>query len=369
MTASGRTIEIAGRGIGPDFPPFVIAELSANHAGDLNRALAMIEAAKEAGADAAKLQTYRPDTITIDHDGPGFLVEEGLWAGRRLFELYEEAQTPWDWHETLFEKAKDVGITLFSAPFDQTAVDLLESLNTPAYKIASFEIVDLPLVEYAATTGKPLIISTGMASRQEIAEALSTAKTAGAEGVALLHCISGYPTPLSEANLRMISELRQRFAVPVGLSDHTHGLVAACAAVSLGASIVEKHFTLSRDKGLDAAFSLEPDELKHLVRSCRETWEALGEVAYGAAPSEAQSLKHRRSLYVVADMAAGEVFTSANLRSIRPGGGVSPKHLPDLLGRRAKVDILKGTPMSWDLAEDPESRHLPSQAGTQRDSK
>lgn len=351
MTRVHAEFAIAGRRIGADHPPYVIAELSGNHNGDIRRAFALMDAAKAAGADAVKLQTYTADTITIDHDGPGFVIEGGLWHGRRLHELYREAHTPWDWHPALFEHARKLGIHCFSSPFDPTAVDLLESLGAPAYKIASFEIIDLPLIRKAASTGKPLIISTGMASLEEIDEAVDAALRGGAGGVALLHCVSGYPTPAAEANLARIAALAQRHPCPIGLSDHTLGHEVAIAAVALGATLVEKHFTLARaDGGPDAAFSLEPAELGQLCAGVRIAHGAIGRAAYGRAASEAGNVVFRRSLYVVADMRKGDVFTPENLRSIRPGHGVAPKHLPDLLGRRAACDIARGTPMRLDLA-------------------
>lgn len=343
-------ITIAGRAIGSAHPPYVIAELSANHLGRLDRALDLIEIAARSGADAVKLQTYRADTITIDHDGPEFMLHGGLWDGRRLFELYEEAHTPWEWHEELFAKAKACGITMFSSPFDPTAVELLEKLGAPAYKIASFEIVDLPLIELCASTGKPLIISTGMASRIEIGEAVNAAMRGGRGGLALLHCTSGYPTPFTDADLRTIPDLQRAFGVPVGLSDHTHGVSSPVAAIALGASIIEKHFTHSRSEGgPDSAFSLEPDELGELARVCRNAWEALGSVRTHRAESESEYAKYRRSLYVVADVAAGETLTGKNVRSIRPGLGLPPKHLPEILGRSARRAIARGTPLSWDM--------------------
>ena len=346
------TVEIDGRPIGPGHPPYLVAEISANHQGDLERARRIMEAAKEAGVDAVKLQTYRADTITIDHDGPEFRIETGPWAGRRLYDLYDEAHTPWDWHAPLFRQGRELGIAVFSSPFDKTAVDLLKDLDAPAYKIASFEIVDLPLIAYAAGTGKPLVISCGMAESAEIDAALTAARAAGCDDIVLLHCISGYPTPLAEANLATLVDMAARFQVPVGLSDHTLGTTAATAAVALGAAMIEKHVTLSRDEGgLDAAFSLEPAELAELVRRCHEAWQALGEVRYGPSASEAQSLIHRRSLYAVADIAAGEAFSEHNVRSIRPAGGLAPKYLPEVLGKRAKQDIARGTPLDWDLVD------------------
>jgi pseudaminic acid synthase len=343
------TIAIAGRKIGPGQPPYVIAEMSGNHNGDIGRALALIDAAKAAGADAVKLQTYTADTITIDHDGPGFIVEGGLWDGRRLYELYQEAHTPWDWHPRLFEHARDVGIACFSSPFDPTAVDFLESLGAPAYKVASFEIVDTPLVARMAKTGKPLIISTGLASETDIAEAVAAARGAGAKEIVLLHCTSGYPTPADQMHLKTMPHLARAHGVIAGLSDHTLGTAVAVASVALGAAVIEKHFTLARaDGGPDSAFSLEPDELARLVADCRDAWAALGDVHYEEVAAEAASRDHRRSLYVVADVRQGETLSDANVRSIRPGHGLPPKHLPDVIGRAAARDLKRGEPLSWD---------------------
>jgi N-acetylneuraminate synthase len=340
------TITIDGRTIGAGHPPYVIAELSGNHNGELARALRLVDVAKEAGADAVKLQTYTADTITIDHNGPGFVIEGGLWHGRKLHELYQEASTPWDWHPAIFEHARKIGITCFSSPFDPTAIDLLQKLGAPAFKIASFEIVDLPLIRRAASTGKPLIISTGMATPAEIGEAVDAARGAGGKEIALLHCTSGYPTPPEEANLATIPHLEKTFGTVVGLSDHTPGSAVPIAAVTLGASVIEKHFTLARaDGGPDAAFSLEPDELKAVVDGCRTAFAALGSVRSGAAPSEKPNMMFRRSLYAVKDIAAGEVFTESNIRSIRPGFGLPPKLLPEVLGRRAACGIARGTPL------------------------
>jgi pseudaminic acid synthase len=345
-----RPVSIAGRAIGPDQPPYVIAEMSGNHNGDIGRAFALIEAAGAAGADAVKLQTYTADTITIDHDGPGFTIEGGLWHGRRLHELYQEAHTPWDWHPRLFEKAAEVGITLFSSPFDPTAVAFLETLGAPAYKVASFEIVDTPLVACMARTGKPLIVSTGLASPEDIADAVEAARDAGGGGLILLHCTSGYPTPPSQMHLRTMADLGARHGALVGLSDHTMGTAVSVAAVALGACVIEKHFTLARaDGGPDAAFSLEPDELARLTRDCRDAWEALGQIHYGEVEAEAASREHRRSLYVVADVRRGESLTTDNVRSIRPGHGLAPKHLHAILGRPAARDLKRGEPLAWDL--------------------
>jgi pseudaminic acid synthase len=345
-------IAIAGRTIGPQHPPYVIAEMSGNHNGDIGRALALIEAAKAAGADAVKLQTYTADTLTLDHDGPGFTIEGGLWHGRRLYELYQEAHTPWDWHPRLFEHAKAVGITVFSSPFDPTAVAFLQGLGAPAYKVASFEIIDTPLVGVMAATGKPLIISTGLASPQDIAEAVAAARAAGGREIVLLHCTSGYPTPPSQMHLRTMRDLGQAHATLVGLSDHSMGTAVSVAAVALGACVIEKHFTLARaDGGPDAAFSLEPAELARLVSDCRDAWAALGSVHYEEVEAEASARGHRRSLYVTADVAKGEALTVHNVRSIRPGLGLRPKHLPAVLGRAAARDLKRGEPLSWDLLD------------------
>jgi N-acetylneuraminate synthase len=345
-------MQIEGRLIGQGHPPYVIAEMSGNHNGDLSRAFQLIEAAKQAGADAVKLQTYTADTITIDHDGPGFTISGGLWNGRRLHELYREAHTPWDWHPALFEHARKVGIACFSSPFDRTAVDFLESLKAPAYKIASFELIDTPLIRYAARTGKPLIMSTGMADNDEIGDAVMASQESGANGVVLLHCVSGYPTPPEEANLARIPALAEKFQLPIGLSDHTLGNDVAVAAAALGAAVIEKHFTLARaDGGPDATFSLEPRELAALVKGVSTAHAAVGHADYGHAASEKPNMAFRRSLYAVQDIAAGETLTEQNVRSIRPGYGLAPKHLPDILGRRARRAIARGTPMSFDILE------------------
>ena len=343
-----KEITIAGRKIGAQHPPYIIAEMSGNHNGDIERAFAIMAAAKQAGADAVKLQTYTPDTITIDHDGPGFVIEGGLWHGQSLYALYRSAYTPWEWHEPIFARGRAIGLTVFSSAFDATAIDLLESLDTPAYKIASLEIVDLPLIRRAAATGKPLILSTGAATLGDIGEAVAAAREAGCRDLVLLQCTSGYPTPASESNLRTIAHLGAAFDAVPGLSDHTLGTAVPVAAVALGAAVIEKHVTLVRaDGGPDAAFSLEPDELARMVADCRTAWEALGRVSYDLAPSEASIQQLRRSLYAVADIAAGEAFSERNVRSIRPGYGLPPKHLPELLGRTARRAIPRGTPLSW----------------------
>lgn len=346
------SITINGRKIGPDHPPYIIAEMSGNHNGDIERAFRILEVAKHAGADAVKLQTYRADTITIDHDGPEFLVKGGLWDGRRLFDLYDEAHTPWDWHGPIFDRARELGITVFSAPFDPTAVDLLESLGAPAHKIASPEIVDIPLVRRVARTGKPMIVSTGMASFEEIDEAVTAARDNGASEIVVLHCVSAYPTPPEEANLSTIPDLAARLGTVVGLSDHTMDTGVATVAVGLGASVIEKHVTLARaDGGVDSAFSLEPEELARLVRDTRMAHAALGKPAYRPTPSEAAGLPFRRSLYVVADVAAGEALTETNIRSIRPSNGLAPKYLDRVLGQRASRRLSRGEPLAADMIE------------------
>jgi len=346
-------ITIAGRRIGPGHPPYIIAEMSGNHGGkDIERAFALLVAAKKAGADAVKLQTYTADTITIDHNGPGFRIEGGLWNGRTLYELYEKAHTPWDWHPRLFAKARELGIALFSSPFDPTAVELLEKLEAPAYKIASFEIVDLPLISRVARAGKPMVISTGMANLREISEAVEAARAAGCREIALLHCTSGYPTPPEDSNLRTIGDLAASFDVVTGLSDHTRNIAVPIAAVAVGASLVEVHLTLRRaDGGEDAEFSLEPEELTEMISGCRTAWTALGKVSYELEASEKGNKTFRRSLYAVQDIPAGGRLTAENVRSIRPGYGLPPKHLPEVLGRRAGRAIARGTPLAWSLIE------------------
>ncbi|MEO0912700.1 MAG: pseudaminic acid synthase [Pseudomonadota bacterium] len=345
-----RTVTINGRKIGPGHPPYVICEISGNHNGELARALRLLDAAAATGADAIKMQSYTPDTITIDHDGPDFMIEGGLWDGRRLYDLYGEAQTPFEWHKPLFDRAQELGVTLFSTPFDDTAVDLLESVGAPAYKIASFEIVDLPLIANVAARGKPMIISTGMGNLAEIQAAVDTARAHGCEELILLHCISSYPAPIEQANVRTVPHLGEAFGCVSGLSDHTMGSAAAVASVVLGGSVIEKHFTLARaDGGPDAAFSMEPDEFKALVADCRNAHAALGHVTYERAEAEKGSLRFRRSLYAVADIAAGEALTKENTRSIRPGFGLPPAALPDVLGKTARTAIARGTPLSWKL--------------------
>lgn len=348
MTA---TLRIAQRVVGAGRPALVVAELSANHLGRLDRARAIVEAAAAAGADAVKLQTYRPETMTLPIDAPPFRIGgDSPWAGRTLFDLYAEAQTPWEWHRELRDLAAELGLLFFSTPFDEAAVELLEELDVPVYKVASFELVDLPLLERVAATGKPVVLSTGMATLEEIGEAVDTLLSHGAGGVALLKCTSAYPAPPEEMHLRSIPALAERFAAVVGLSDHTLGWTVPVAAVALGASIVEKHLTLARsDGGPDAAFSLEPDEFRAMVEALRTVESALGEPRFGATPGEAASLPFRRSLFVVRPVAAGEELTAESVRPIRPGHGLAPRHLREVLGRRAARDLPAGTPLSWDL--------------------
>lgn len=341
-----QSISINGRRISAASPPYIIAELSANHNGSLERALETIDAAKGSGADAIKLQTYSADTMTIDCDHEDFMIRGGLWDGYKLYDLYKWAETPYEWHKLLFDHARKRGITMFSTPFDETAVDLLENLNAPAYKIASFEIVDLPLIRYAASTGKPMILSTGMASEAEIEEAVTTARDAGCKDLVLLHCISAYPAPMDQANLRQMPELAGRFGTVPGLSDHTLGTTASVAAVALGACVIEKHFTLSRaDKGPDSEFSLEPKDLERLCRDAKDAWLALGQMGFQRNASEEGSKVFRRSLYVVRDIAAGEVLTRENLRRIRPGSGMAPKYYDEVLGRRVNCALSRGSPL------------------------
>ncbi len=344
-------IEINGRRIGPGYPVYIIAELSANHRQRFDEAVNLIEAAKEAGADAVKLQTYTPDTLTIKSDRPEFRISGGTpWDGKTLYDLYQEAHMPWEWQPELKKVADNLGIDLFSTPFDKTAVDFLEEMGVPAYKVASFEIVDTPLIEYIASKGKPIIISTGMATEGEIKEAVNAAHGAGASQVALLKCTSAYPAPPEEMNLRALPHLEKVFKVPVGLSDHTLGIAVPVAAVALGACIIEKHFTLSRSiAGPDSAFSLEPEEFRAMVEAVRTAEKALGEARHKTGNQEVRSRVFRRSLFVVKNMKAGEVFTAENVRSIRPGHGLSPGCLKDVLGRRAAQEIQRGTPLNWEL--------------------
>jgi len=345
------SMEINGRIIDSGKAVYIIAEMSANHNHEFDQAVKLIYVAKESGADAVKLQTYRPDTITIDCDNEYFRVGKGtIWEGRSLYDLYKEAYTPWEWQPKLKEIAKDLGLDLFSSPFDHTAVDFLEKMGVPAYKIASFELADLSLVRRVAKTGKPIIMSTGMATLAEIDEAVQTAREAGATQIALLKCSSAYPAPPAEVNLRTIPHLSAAFNVPVGLSDHTMGIAVPVAAVALGACIVEKHFTLSRSiPGPDSSFSLEPEEFKEMVNAIRTTEKALGKINYEITPEEAASRVFRRSLFVVKDMKADEQFTEVNVRSIRPGYGLPTRYLSIIIGRKSVKNIKMGTPLSWDL--------------------
>jgi len=346
------SITIAGRTISAENEPYIIAEMSANHNGDLNQAFRIIEAAKKSGADAVKIQTYTADTITLDCDLPDFQITEGLWAGRTLHQLYEWAHTPWDWHKPLFKHARKLDITIFSSPFDSTAVDLLEDLNAPAYKIASFEAVDLPLIKYVASTGKPTIISTGMADAEEIQEAIDAAFEGGCKELAILHCVSGYPAPAEDYNLRTILNMKERYGLVVGLSDHTLDNTTAITGVALGASLIEKHFTLDRSGGgPDDSFSLEPAQMAALCRDSKTAWEALGQVNYERKESEKGNIKFRRSLYFVKNLRAGSIISPGDVRSIRPGLGMAPKYLQDILGRRVKEDVSFGTPVALSLIE------------------
>lgn len=347
-----RSISIAGRRIADDAPPYVIAEMSANHNGNIDTALEIISKAKNAGADAVKIQTYTADTLTLSSDLPDFQIKGGLWSGRTLYELYEWAQTPWDWHRTMFDHARKEGITIFSSPFDHTAIDLLEDLGAPAYKIASFEAVDLPLIRYAASTGKPMIISTGMADDTEIGEAIEAARGAGCKELAILHCVSGYPAPSADYNLLTLADMKRRFDVVTGLSDHTLDNVTAVASVALGANIIEKHFTLDRNGGgPDDSFSLEPADLAELCSSSKTAWQSLGRVDYGRKSSEAGNVQFRRSLYFVKAIKSGETITADAVRSVRPGFGIAPKHLDSVIGKKAKADIAPATAVSFDLFE------------------
>ncbi|WP_405278696.1 pseudaminic acid synthase [Cobetia sp. Ld8] len=344
------SIEIAGRRVAPDQSPYIIAELSANHNGRLETAMRIVEEAAKAGADAIKLQTYRPDTITLDCNSEEFKIKGGLWDGRTLYELYEEAHMPWEWHQPLFEHARKLGITIFSSPFDTTAVDLLEELGAPAYKIASFEAIDLPLIEYVAKTGKPMIISTGMANLEEIQEAIEAAQRAGCHQLAILHCVSGYPAPSEDYNLNTIADMISRFGLVTGLSDHTVDNTTAITSVALGASLIEKHFTLDRNGGgPDDSFSIESEELRALCRDTKTAWKSLGEVNYGRKSSEIGNVQFRRSLYFVRSMVKGERITSECVRSVRPGFGVAPKYLNDIIGSRVLNDVDINTPVSFSI--------------------
>lgn len=341
-------ISIDGRKIGTDYAPYIIAEMSANHNGSIENAFKIIEQAKRCGADAVKLQTYTADTITLDSRAPEFMIRGTLWDGQSLHELYQKAHMPWDWHKPLFDFAREQGITIFSSPFDFSAVDLLESLNAPAYKIASFEMVDLPLIRYVAQTGKPMIISTGMADADEIAEAVETAKSAGCRELVVLHCVSGYPAPAADYNLRTLPDMAARFDTLVGLSDHTLDNTTAVASVVLGACVIEKHFTLDRNGGgADDSFSLEPDGLQVLCRDSKTAWQALGRVHYGLKSSEQGNVQFRRSLYFVKDMQKGDAIDETCIRSVRPGFGIAPKHFDELIGKRLTRNVQANTKTDW----------------------
>ena len=342
-------MKINNRPIGANYPPYIIAELSANHNGSLDTALKIIEQAKLCGADAIKLQTYKADTITLDSRNEEFMIRGGLWDGQSLYELYEKAHMPWEWHKPLFDYARQLGITIFSSPFDYTAVDLLEDLNAPAYKIASFEAVDLPLIKYVASTGKPMIISTGMADKDEISEAIQAAYDGGCKELAILHCVSGYPAPAEDYNLRTIQDMMQSFNIPVGLSDHTLDNTTAIASIILGACVIEKHFTLNRNGGgPDDSFSLEPADLQHLCQGAKTAWQALGKVDYGRKSSEQGNAQFRRSLYFVKDMKAGDVIDESCIRSVRPGFGLAPKYYEELMGKTVKYNITANSATSMD---------------------
>ncbi len=345
---------MGGRRVGLDHPPFIVAEMSGNHNQSLERALEIIDAAAASGAHAVKLQTYTADTLTLDVEMPDFVISEesSPWHGRRLYELYEEAHTPWEWHEALFDRCREYDMLCFSTPFDSTAVDFLEQFDPPCYKIASFENVDIPLIRKVASTGRPIIMSTGMASLEELEDAVAAARGAGCKELVLLKCTSSYPATPEGSNLLTIPDLRERFDCEVGLSDHSLGFGVSVASIALGATLIERHFTLSRaDGGVDSAFSLEPEEMRVLVDETLKAWQALGEVSYGPTEQEKGSMRFRRSLYVAEDMKAGDVFTERNLRSVRPGYGLPPKHYDELLGRRVTRDVSKGTRVTWDLVE------------------
>lgn len=344
-----REISIGNRRIGEKFEPFIICEISANHNGQIDRALKLISAAAKTGCDAIKLQTYKPDTMTIDHDSEDFMIKGGLWDGYKLFDLYLEAQTPFEWHKTLFEHARNLGVQILSTPFDETAVDLLESINAPAYKIASFELTDIPLIKYVAKKEKPLIISTGMACLKEISAAVDAAKSEGNEQIILLHCVSSYPAPIEQSNVKIVKHLADTFEVVTGLSDHTLSNAASIAAIALGGSVIEKHFTLSRaDGGPDAPFSLEPEEFSSLTKECKEAWNALGNVDYAVKASEQENLKFRRSIYFLKDLPAGSVISETDVKIIRPGFGLAPVEISKVIGSKLKVNVTRGTATGWD---------------------
>ncbi|MGE8720202.1 pseudaminic acid synthase [Leptospira terpstrae] len=346
------TVTINQRKIGKDFPPYIIAELSANHNGKIERALETIKFAKESGADAIKIQTYTADTMTIDCDKEDFQIHGGLWDGYKLYDLYKWAETPFEWHKEIFDYARKIGITLFSTPFDETAVDLLEDLNTPAYKVASFEATDLPLIRYIASTKKPMIMSTGMANYQEILEMVDAARSGGCKELILLHCISSYPAPIDQSNLFTIPDMREKFGVQVGLSDHTLTNTASVTSVALGATVIEKHFIIDRsEKGPDSEFSITPKELEALCRETKDAWLALGVAGYDRKPAEEANLVFRRSLYFIKDLKIGDVIKEGDIRRIRPGYGLPPKHEAELIGKKIKKDVTIGTPVKWEYLD------------------
>ena len=352
MVSHKNDIRIGDRAVGPEQPPFIVAEMSGNHNQSLDRALEIIKAAADAGVHAIKLQTYTADTMTLDLEEGDFLIDDpkSLWHGYSLYRLYEEAHTPWDWHPALFNRCRELGLICFSTPFDPTAVDFLESLEVPCYKIASFENVDLPLIRKAASTGKPMIISVGLASVAELDRAVGTAREEGCEDIILLKCTSSYPASPENSNILTIPHMRELFDCQVGLSDHTLGVGAAIGAVALGATVIEKHFTLRRiDGGVDSAFSLEPEEMKLLTTETRSAWEALGKVSYGFSEKEKASRVFRRSIYISRDIKAGDLFTKDNMRLVRPGYGLPPEYFDVVLGKRVSRDVRKGTPLAWDL--------------------
>jgi len=343
---------IYNKKIGLKHSPYIIAEMSGNHNKSLDRALKIVDAAAKSGAHALKLQTFTADTITLNVDKEDFFIgdKDSLWKGKNLYELYNEAHTPWDWHAAIIKYSNELGMACFSSPFDESAVDLLEELNTPAYKIASFEIIDIPLIRYVAKTGKPIIISTGMANLKEISEAVKAATDSGCTDITLLHCISSYPAPLEQSNLKVIEDLRNKFNLTVGLSDHTMGVIASVTSVALGASIIEKHFTLDRtDKGPDSDFSIEPNELSDLCKLSKDAWKALGKADYRIKDAELDNIKYRRSIYVVKGMSPGDVITRENIRRVRPGYGIMPKHFDSVIGKSVNRKIQKGQPLKWDF--------------------
>lgn len=351
MTNGGKMKEIVidDKKIGQAHKPYIIAELSANHDGKIEKALEMLEAAAKTGVDAIKIQSYTADTMTIDCDQPDFQIKGGLWDGYKLYDLYKWAQTPFEWHKTLFDRAKELGVTLFSTPFDETAVDLLEKLNAPAYKIASFELTDLPLIKRVAQTGKPIIMSTGMANLSEIEDAVNTARDNGCDDIVVLHCISSYPSPIDQANLATIPVIAEKFKCMSGLSDHSLGTVVPVASIVMGACVIEKHFKLEGDeKGPDAAFSLEPSEFETLCKDTENAWKAIGEAGFEHKPAEKANVKFRRSIYFVNDLKKGHVVTEKDIRRIRPGFGLSPKHFDDIVGKELLVDVSRGTATSWE---------------------